>query len=180
MNPHARTATSTPASPAQTSLRHPGWAAKLLWATFAMLLGFLAWREFEPLVLFRPVDGVVVWTEIVWNHTGPSPGRNVGRHTVQVTYRYQVDGEEYLSAQVRRTDMRTGLGRAKSRARRYVIGTRIQAWYNPFHPADAVLSRAPNFVLLGILAMFWFMFRLFSVLATARSPASASARRSLA
>ena len=131
-------------------------------ATSALLLlaGFLLWRELEPNLRFLPTDGVVLGSEVSTVTTYVSRVRT--DYVPEVDYRYQVKGQSYFGTQYRRTTLLSRLS-AETIASRLVRGTRVQVWYNPSNPADAVLSRSPNpvmfvgFVLSGIMAcwMWW-------------------------
>jgi len=151
-----------PAAPAVPRRRGRSLAARVITGLMALPVGFLVWREFEPLVLFRPVDAVVVWSEIAMtSHPGSRARHSVG-YEAQITYGYEVKGERFVSAQYRRTNMVGSHSKATRRARRHPMGTRVSAWYNPRNPADAVLSREPNPVLIA-LGFVWFMLWLFSL-----------------
>ena len=70
----------------------------------------------------------------------------------EVDFRYQVNGQSYLGTQYRRTSL-VSRWSAETLASRFVPGTRLQVWYNPSNPADAVLSRSPHpvmFVVFGL------------------------------
>ena len=143
-------------------------AARLIVGLMALPVGFLVWREFEPLMLFRPVDAVVVWSEVAMTSHPGSRMRHSAGYEAQVTYGLEVKGQRFVSAQYRRTSMVGSHSKATGWVRRHPMGTRVSAWYNPRNPADAVLSREPNLVLIGLLGFVWFMLWLFS-LATARA-----------
>ena len=169
MSLHAGAWTGDSATPT-TGRRGQSWAARLLITLLGLLVGVLVWREFEPLLLFRPVDAVVVWSEVVMTQNRATGARRRIRYVPQVTYRYQVNGEDFLSAQYRRMNMGGSHSWARRLARRHVLGTRVAAWYSRFNPADSVLSRAPNPVWLAILALVCFMVWLFSLVAARGRP----------
>ena len=153
------------------SRRPWSWPARILVGALGCLIALLVWREFEPLLLFRPVDGVVVYAEVsrstVRRRAGSTSMRT--RFTPSITYSYEVNGETFTSAQYAHTAMAGSYSRAMRQARRFVRGTRVQVWYSPYQPADAVLSRAPNVVLLAILGVLCFMVWLFGMAALATS-----------
>jgi len=168
MSLHVSVRVGDPASPTAPARR--ARPARLLIGLLVLIMGFLAWREFEPILLFRPVDGVVVWSEVgTMRHVGFRRRRRT-RYVADVTYRYEVNGERFLSSQYRRTNMAASRSAASRRARRYVRGTRVPAWYNPLNPADAVLSRAPNLVLIGVLGFAGVMWLYSLALAPRRTP----------
>ena len=163
------------------------WPLRIVFGLLVAVVGLLVWREFEPLLRFRPVDGVVVYVDVdpvrVAGHPGTSAARRRGgygghdtRYVPTVTYSYVVGGESYLSAQYARFAMAGTQGSARREARRFIRGTRVQVWYNPSQPDDAVLSRRPNPVLIVVLSLFIFMAWLFSMAALAtRRPGSGPA-----
>jgi len=158
----ARAWAGVPAAPAAPR-RGRSLAARVIVGLMALPVGFLVWREFEPLVLFRPVDAVVVWSEIVMtSHPGSRMKHSAG-YEAQTTYGFEVDGEHFVSAQYRRTNMVGSHSKATRWVRLHPMGTRVAAWYNPRNPADAVLSREPNLVLFGVLGFAWFMLWVFSL-----------------
>src|SRR5262245_33361351 len=160
---NARDWAGQPAAPAPVRRRGPTLAARVIIGLMALPVGFLVWREFEPLLLFRPVDAVVVWSEIVMtSHPGSRAKHTVG-YEAQITYGYEVNGEHFVSAQYRRTNMIGSHSQATRRVRQHAIGAKVSAWYNPRNPADAVLSREPNLVLIAVLGFTWFMLWLFSL-----------------
>jgi hypothetical protein len=144
--------------------------ARVITALMALPVGFLVWREFEPLVLFRPVDAVVVWSEVAMTSHPGSRAKHSSGYEAQITYGYEVKGERFVSAQYRRTNMVGSHSKATRMARLHPMGTRVPAWYNPRNPADAVLSREPNLVLIALLGFVWFMLWLFSLASAHPAP----------
>lgn len=137
---------------------------RVLTGTILLVVGLVALRELEPLVLFRPVHAEVLTAEVV-NHSmrvGPRPGRRSGMHRTrsgyvpEVTYRYNVDGVTYASAQYSRIGTLEPRRKASRRIRGMVSRASVTAWYSPWNPSEAVLSRAPNLIWLAILAVVLF------------------------
>lgn len=152
------------------------WPHRIVFGLLVAVCGLLVWREFVPLLRFRPVDGVVVYSDVDAVRTADSRGSGRGyrtRYVPSVTYSYVVGGESYLGARYARFTMAGTRARALREARRFIRGTRVQVWYDPSRPADAVLSRRPNPVMLGVLSVVVFMAWLFvmAALATRRRPA---------
>jgi uncharacterized protein DUF3592 len=138
------------------------WPLRIVFGLLVALVALLYWRELEPLLLFLPVDGTVVYAEV---EAVRVPGRHSGyttRYVPTVTYSYVVRGETYTGAQYARTRMAGTRGRALRESRRFIRGARVKVWYNRFQPAEGVLSRAPNAVLITVLAVFVFMAWLFA------------------
>lgn len=163
--------------PAKGVRRPWPWPHRIVFGLMVAVCGLLVWREFEPLVRFRPVDGVVVYSDVeavrTRDHRGSGRGYRT-RYVPAVTYSYVVAGESYLGARFARFDMAGTRSKALREARRFIRGTRVQVWYDPSRPADAVLSRRPNPVLIAILTVAVFMAWLFilAALATRRRPAA--------
>ena len=152
------------------------WPLRIVTGLLFSLVGLLAWREFEPLVFFRPVDGVVVYSYVDKVRVTGRRARRWTRYAPTVIYRYVANGQTFSSAQFARTQMLGARSDALSESLRYVKGTRVQAWYNPSQPAEAVLSRAPNPVLLAILAAVGIMVWLFAMSQLATPPRPAGSR----
>jgi len=107
----------------------------------------------EPNLRFRPTDGVVLGSEVSEVTTYVRRART--DYVPEVAFRYQVSGLSYLGMQYRRTAL-LSRGNAEALTSRLVPGTRVQVWYNPSNPADAVLSRSPHpvmFVVFGLSAI---------------------------
>jgi hypothetical protein len=140
---------------------------------------FLVWREFEPLIVFRPVQAEVLSADIVLRtvtdaRRGVSRGpRTHSGYVPDITYRYTVNDVEYVSAQFSRTGTLESGYKARRRMRSIIHDGRVTAYYSPFNPEDAVLGRAPNFILITILMFAWFMGWLFTWAATRPSPGAA-------
>lgn len=82
--------------------------------------------------------------------------RRSGTH---VTYRYEVEGREYESTQVRLVE-KFFREKRSDRAARYPEGTRVTVWYDPLRPERAVLepgtsrgATAKAFVAAGIFCI---------------------------
>jgi Protein of unknown function (DUF3592) len=119
--------------------------------TLGALLVF--WYEFEPMLIFRPVDAVV---------TGSAVGRLVldvehphAEYQSDVFFQYQVAGMRYMGRKYTRLEL-TSTSLAEAHARAFHRGTVVRAWYNPLKPDEAVLSREPDvpmlvFTFLGLI-----------------------------
>ena len=141
---------------------------KALWSdpTVRVFLGvftlgalFVFWHELEPSLTFRPADAVVVGSDV-------ARVKLMMRYSTQtfyqpeIFYRYEVAGVPYMGRKYRRTDLMDFLWDAQRRASAFVAGSKLQAWYDPRRPDEAVLSREPNGGLLLSTCMFlliiWF------------------------
>lgn len=151
-------------APIRPSRRRRGAASWALLALLAAAVAFVAWRECEPLLLFRATDGVVLSSEtrVVRIRESAARHRTRTRYVVSVTYEYTVNGERFVGSRYARTPMAGSSGTARRSARRFVPRTRVQVWYDPSHPEEAVLSRAPNPVMLATPAVVFLMAWLFS------------------
>jgi hypothetical protein len=137
-------------NPTLTGTRAP----RVVTAALFLLASFLMWRELEPNLLFRPVEGVVLGSGVDKVTLYVKTRRT--KYLPEVDFRYQVNGQNYLGTRYRRTGFATSRRTATRRARQYVAGTRVLVWYNPENPADSVLSRSPHpgmFVVFGLSAI---------------------------
>lgn len=81
-------------------------------------------------------------------------------HTMEVSYRYQIDGDEYISNLV---ELGTGAKRfygdaAIETAHEYRKGSTHPIHYDPSDPAVSILETdigTPHIVLMGVGAVFW-------------------------
>lgn len=121
----------------------------------ALVAVFLVWREVEPLVLFRPVDAVVLSSGIVESEQYRGRGRKRPYVAERVFYRYELGGKRFVSFQYRRTNLFGLRSHAVDVANRYARNDRVRVWYNPLNPADAVISRKPEWFLFAAIALLW-------------------------
>jgi hypothetical protein len=127
------------------------WAPRVVTAALLLLATFLVWRELEPNLLFRPVDGVVVGSRFGTYVIRPGLSR-----LIEVNYIYKVNGRSYFSNKWRRTYLSMRPWIANPGGSRYAAGARVQVWYNPQNPADSVLSRSTHpgiFLIFGLSAI---------------------------
>ena len=132
-------------------------AQAMLWS-FTLALTFFCVHELEPLLYFRPVDAVV-------QGSGVAPLRFFTRYHMRTRYQsdifysYTVAGVAYMGSRDRRTEIGSSLLYATRRTQGLTKDMPVRAWYNPFRPEDAVLSRAPDPELFGgalfTLALMW-------------------------
>jgi hypothetical protein len=99
----------------------------------------------EPLVTFRPVEAVVVGAGGV-GHVELRGRRSTSYDAYQsdIFYRYEVAGVPYMGRQYRRADLEGSALIARLRSESFSGGVHVHAWYNPLHPDEAVLNRAPS------------------------------------
>ena len=145
------------------TLSGPG-LPRVVTAALLLLATFLVWRELEPTLLFRPADGVILGSSVQKVTVYVKRART--SYITEVDYHYQVNGKSYIGTQYQRTNLAGSRWGAARLAGRYVAGTRVQVWYSPSNPADAVLSRSTNpgmFVVFGLSAiMAWWIWRKYS------------------
>jgi hypothetical protein len=105
---------------------------------------------------------IVVESEVVWGTT------NHGGHTAwtwlpRFTYQYEVGGQVYRGGRIAFYRRCTG-SRAQELAAHHPNGSQVQVYYDPAHPAEAVLDRSfpglwwlPFFpmLLLGLAVVFF-------------------------
>ena len=102
----------------------------------------------EPLLTFRPVDARVVGADVAHLKLDGWRSSTFDAYQSEIFYRYEVAGVPYMGRRYRRADLEPSLPIARLRAQAVTARGRVQAWYNPFHPDEAVLSRSPNVELL--------------------------------
>lgn len=119
-------ARSTPAP------RHGNPLLSVLATAVLIAVAVRSWHEIEPRVAYRQTQAVVQ-----------------AAGGAQVVFRYEVDGRSYLGAQrsPAATVHRQGTGAVPVQP--YTPGTTVTAWFNPWHPAEAVLLRSPDSRLLA-------------------------------
>ena len=105
---------------------------------------FVLWYELEPMATFRPVDAVIVGSDVamVRLNDGHSSFRE---YQTDIFYRYEVAGTPYMGRKYSRIDLESSSSVSILRASSQPHGGRVQAWYNPLRPEEAVLSRDLNF-----------------------------------
>ena len=86
------------------------------------------WHEVEPLVAYRTTTAVVLAAKGSSTH-----------------FSYEVDGKAYVGSQ----PPPAPAGPGQQTAERFAPGTTVTAWFNPWHPSEAVLSRSPDSRLLS-------------------------------
>lgn len=142
--------------PSGTEESRPGLSLeRAVGSVLALVAVLLVWREVEPLVLFRPVDGVVLSSGIVESETYGRRGRKHPYIAERVYYRYELGGERFVSFQYRRTNLLGLRSQAVEVTNRYARHDRVRVWYNPLNHADAVISRKPDWFLFAAIALFW-------------------------
>jgi len=140
-------------------------------SVLALVALFVLWREVEPLVLFRPVDAVVLSSGTYRTTRYSGKGRTRSFPAGRVFYRYELEGEKYVSFQHRRTN----LFGAPEIATEYARADRVRAWYNPMNRSEAVISRRPEWLLLAPSALLLALWLRMLHVAIAGSEARAAA-----
>lgn len=90
------------------------------------------WHEVEPFLAYRPMAALVVAGEGAETH-----------------FSYEVDGQTYVGSQLPPASAPSDQGSSSRLAPPYSPGTTVAAWFNPWHPSEAVLSRSPDSRLLS-------------------------------
>jgi hypothetical protein len=119
--------------------------ARIVTSALLLLATFLMWRELEPTLYFRPVEGTVLAASFERVRIRRT------RYVPVIYYRYEVDNQKYLGRNYRRTNVPFSRWTVGSFASRFVAGARVQVWYNPRNPGDSVLSRSMH---PGVLLIF--------------------------
>lgn len=120
--------------------------------------GFIAWREVEPLTSFRPAQAIVLSAGRSSSPRRTSmPSKGVAGHrrgfVMDVTYRYRVGGLDYIGSQYARTNLIESRSASARRLAGLRPGALVTAWYDSRNPAECVLERASNPLLLAITAV---------------------------
>lgn len=115
----------------------------------------------EPLLTFRPVAAEVMGAGGV-AHVELTGRRHSSYDAYQseIFYRYEVAGVPHMGRQYRRVDLESSPLIARLRSESFSRGGRVQAWYNPLHPDEAVLTRSPSVQVMAwtvlIAGLPWF------------------------
>jgi hypothetical protein len=140
-----------PAAPAtepqgRRATRDPATLLLLAALTIPGLL--FIWHEVEPSLTFRPVPAVVVGADLAHVRLRGRYGSST-YSSPEVFYRYVVAGVPYMGRKYQRTDLSLTDLPAEETVREFSGKRDVQAWYNPLHPDEAVLTRTPNVPLLA-------------------------------
>jgi hypothetical protein len=144
-------------TPRFPGLRDP--STLVLLGVFTLAAVLVVGYTVEPLLTFRPVDAEVVGAGVAPLKLAGHRARTFDAYQSDIFYRYEVAGVPYMGKQFRRADLESSPLMARLHAEAFTAGGHVQAWYNPSHPDEAVLSRSPNVQLLGLtgflLAVPW-------------------------
>ncbi len=106
--------------------------------TIIGVTGFLTCRRAAR----RPsVEGRVVSSEVTHDSEQVS-GQLSWFYTPRIVYEYHVDGERYENSRIAFVEVRDNRpGPAQEKARRFPVGARVEVFYDPSNPQEAVLDR---------------------------------------
>jgi hypothetical protein len=132
---------------AATAVKNIGCLYAFCAVFFGMLLLMMV-VQVAPLATWVPTPATVVSVGLipVQNHNGTS-------YQPSVTYRYSVNGTQYTSGRVGPLTESASRSWAQSVIDRYPQGASVTAWYDPKHPANAIIdhhfARIP-LIMMGI------------------------------
>ena len=107
--------------------------------------------QVAPVTAWVPTTATVVSTTIrtVQSDDGPS-------YRPEVTYRYLVGGAQYTSQRLAPLTESASRRWAQSVIDRYPVGKSLTAWYDPKHPANAIIERRFSFlplIFIGVMVV---------------------------
>ena len=120
-------------------------------ATLGVVIFFVVVvRRRKAISYWAPTPATVVESEAVWG-TSSSGGRTARTWLPRFTYQYEIGGQVYRGKRIAFYRRCTG-SRAQELVARHPIGSKLQVYYNPAHPAEAVMER--NFRALWVSPFF--------------------------
>ena len=85
-------------------------------------------------------DGEIEHAATLYQTSRSPSGGLSATYKADIAYRYQVNGKDYSSSAITLLDVSSTAGRAQSVVDRYPDRSKVQVFYNPDDPSDAVLE----------------------------------------
>lgn len=152
------------------------WITFLIFGGFGVMLLYVGVTQFvqqrRNLADARPIDAVVVRSEVVSSTTADTDGRvgfsnSTTSHSPEVRFRYQVLGTEYESDRLYPNIIARGYASTESAAEAlapFPLHATVRAYVDPSHPEQAFLIREHGngllvFIVLGVVLppLAWFV-----------------------
>ena len=119
-----------------------------------VLINFFARKKAQESIGWPATNGEITHAGVRRESSVDADGDTSYSYYPDVQYRFRAAGQEFVGDKIT-FGMRTGYGRsskAQEIANRYPVGSRVQVYYNPQKPSEAVLDRsAKNSVVLLIV-----------------------------
>lgn len=90
--------------------------------------------------LWPSTDGEIEHAATLYQTSRSPSGGLSATYKADIAYRYQVNGKDYSSSAITLLDVSSTAGRAQSIVDRYPDKSKVQVFYNPDDPSDAVLE----------------------------------------
>jgi len=123
-------------------------SVQILLGIFTLAAALVFGYVLEPLVTFRPIDAEVVGAGVAKLSLKGWKSNTIRTYQSDIFFRYEVAGVPYMGRQYRRADLESSPRMAQLRGQSFTAHRRVRAWYNPFHPDEAVLTRTPSWSVL--------------------------------
>jgi len=127
----------------------------LLTSCFGILFIVMGLREGRKRIASRQwpaTVGAVVRSEVT-EHTGGDVG-DAPTYTAEVEYTYVVNGVQHTADRIAfgYDSFQWREGQAARKQRSYPVGARVNVYYNPLNPSDAVLERGSSRYVVAMVA----------------------------
>jgi hypothetical protein len=116
------------------------------------------------------IDGEIAHSAVLCQPNSGTTTAGGSTFKADIAYRYKVNGANYSSSKIALLDLSaSGSGRAQSIVERYPDESRVQVFYNPADPSDAILEPGSTggikflYLVGGIFAAGGFFFFVMSV-----------------
>ena len=85
-------------------------------------------------------EGEIAYSAILYQTGTTATSNGVATYKADVAYRYKVIGANYSSSKVAFIDLASSSGRAQSIVQRYPDKSKVEVYYNPADPSEAILE----------------------------------------
>jgi Protein of unknown function (DUF3592) len=90
--------------------------------------------------LWPSTEGEIAHSATLYESSRSPSGGVSATYKADIAYRYQVNGKDFSSSTITLLDMSSTASRAQSIVGRYPDKSKVQVFYNPDDPSDAVLE----------------------------------------
>ena len=90
--------------------------------------------------LWPSTEGEIAHAATLYETSRSLSGGVSATYKADIVYRYQVNGKDYSSSTITLLDVSSAAGQAQSIVDRYPDKSKVQVFYNPDDPSDAVLE----------------------------------------
>ena len=85
-------------------------------------------------------EGEIAHSATLYQTNTTATSNGVATYKADIAYRYKVDGANYSSSKVALLDLASNSARAQSIVQRYPDKAKVQVYYNPADPSEAILE----------------------------------------